>query len=277
MMSRLSSGVLLCVLGAVCVGNVGCIYSQKVWVDGYASESLKFVDSVRVSASGDICVVYAPNLVREVYERTGALQAKVKPKRFAKVGARRAIILTGPDLRRLAHLGGSGTRSVIRAAALKPLIRPRSHTAHAHNVRAVEGMTCDWRDVPVVVVEQLKFSSAAARKTLKLGSTKKEKKRFKRRLEQMAEEFKVKEKERQERAKKKARKEDKAILWAKYLEVPDGQGARIMLQIPGRRGYNPWSYPVRVLLVAPAAAADILEAAVVGTIVVISLPYLIFK
>jgi len=276
-MPRLYRVVLLCAFGVICTGSAGCVYSQKVWVDGYATESLRFVHSVRVSQSGDISVVYAPSLVREVYKRTGALQAEVKMERFAGVGARRSLILLRPDLNRLAHLGGSGTRTVIRAAALEPYLRPRGHTAHAHDVVTVEGMTSDWRDVPVVVVEPRTFSAKAARKKLKLGSSKKEKERFKVRLKQMAEEFKIEEKQRQERAKKRARAEGKAILWAGYLEVPDGQGARIMLQIPARRGYNPWSHPVRVLLVAPAAAADILEGAVVGTIVVFSLPYLIFQ
>jgi len=274
MMSRLFRGVLLCALGAICLGNAGCIYSQKVWVDGYATESLKYVDRVRVSKSGNICVVYAPNLKREVFRRTSALQAKVKTERFAAVGARRALILTRADVHRLTRGHNSG---VIKASALLPFLWPRSHTAHAHNKLAVEGMTSDWRDVPVVVVEQRTFSSKAARKTMKLGRTKKEKERFKQRLKQMGAEFKVKEKKRQERARQKARAEGKAALWAGYLEVPDGTGGHVLLQMPARRGYKPWTYPVRVLLVVPAAAADVLEVAVVGTLVVLSLPFMAFQ
>jgi len=270
MTSRLCRAVLLCALCLICLGGAGCVYSQKVWVNGYATESLKYVHSVRVSESGGICVVYAPNLQREVFARTGPLQGKVKLERFARVGARRAVVLTPSDVYRL--MGGHDT-GVIRAPALEPFLRPRSHTDQAHDVEAVEAATSGWQDVPVVVVEQRVFSAAAAHKRLKLSGSKKDREK----LRQMGKEFVAKEKKRQERERRKARAAGKAIFWAGYLEVPNGQGEHVMLQIPVRRGYTPWTWPVRVLLVAPAAVVDVAEVAFVGVVVVVSLPFLLFE
>jgi hypothetical protein len=274
MVSRLCRAVLLCAVGAACLGGAGCVYSQKVWVNGYATESLKYVHSVRVAESGSICVVYAPNLQREVFARTGPLQGRVKVERFARFGAKRAVVLTRSDVYRL--MGGNDA-GVIRAPALEPFIRPRAHTAHAHDVEVVEAMTSGWREVPVVVVAQRIFSARDARKKLKLGSTKKEKARFKERMKQMAKDFADKEKKRQERARQEARARGDAVLWAGYLEVPNPQGGYAMLQIPVRQGYKPWTWPVRVLLVAPAAVADVAEGVVVGVLVVCSLPFLPFQ
>jgi len=240
--------MLLGFLAILCICQSGCFYwTQKVWRDGYAEETVRFkpavAPTVRMSAEGDLCVTYGVRVSRRRGERGEFLRPDWGYS--TAVGASRVLILMRDDLRRLSTITKHQDVPIISAKDLHDRVLPSRVTKLAFDQDRVDRLTAEWREIPVVLFEFLPRDP-----TLHGRLSNAERKRL------------------LQEARAEARTAGKAFVPGNLsfihhkrtgLEVPDGKGGRVLLVLPERHDRSLWPWARRVLLTPPALALDVVE------------------
>jgi hypothetical protein len=247
--------MLLSFMAILCICQSGCFrWTQAVWEVGETWEEVQSVSSIRVSAQGDVCVIYNVSHSRRRLAWNRILRSTNPPVGGVSCDARRAIMVMAEDVQRPAVRKADPDAPITLSEAPPRLTLPSRVRKLTLDEDRVERRTAGWRKIPVV---HFKFdrSESGSRTGLAKGEIRKKK--------MLAE----------ARATGAAFMPENASAGHNYhVEVPDGRGGRMVIPLPVRNGINPWRYPLRILLTPPAVALDITEAAVGSVVVVATAP-----
>jgi hypothetical protein len=240
---RMGRMLLLVLMAILCICQSGCFrWTTAVWEAGDVSEENYIVSSVRMSPEGDLCVIYEAGHSRKHFD-----WSQVCTFFDALVGsdyrrASRAIILTAEDLQRLTARRAAWDAPFMRSAVPEDRVLPPKAWKLTFDQDRVDRETAGWREVPVIL-----FWTGSRRSGQDWRAHIAEDQTRKRKMWAEARDTKA---------------AFQPNVAGHELEIPDGEDGRMLIELPIRRGCNPWNYPVRILLTPPALAADLVEGVV---------------
>jgi len=233
--------MLLAFMAVLCITQSGCcfFFTRTVWGERYTKECPGPVRSVRVSPDGDLCVTYAAYLNR----RTLCPGAPFLPRwhNWNSDEADRAIILMHDDLRRLSA-GAQGRTPIPWISAPREYVLPTRVTKLVFDKKRVTRLTATWRELSILRLDIPPDADAPTRRDAVA-----QRKKLRDEARKIGAVF-----ESHDDARGPGRMRSRTT-----LEVPDGAGGRIVLELPTRDPSNWPTYPRRVLLTPPALALDI--------------------
>jgi len=125
--------MMLAFLAILCVCQSGCFrWTERIWKDTHIHENPSAVNSVHMSAEGDLCVIYT---------------ASSPPPRK---DLSRALVLMHDDLRRLVNDAEERSVPATLREALAPHVLPSDITEPTFDQSRVSQIISGWREIPVV-------------------------------------------------------------------------------------------------------------------------------
>jgi hypothetical protein len=229
--SRLARSAVLVV--ALC--STGC-FTQAVWERGQYNWHFSELESIRVSAQGDVCIIFACGARRGDKELAGYRRCLLIPER--------EIAAPVPGIREHYELAASPSRYML----------PPGAWTKTFDEAVIAEQTAGWREVPFVVVAprwgEFEFGDGPP-----AGATAEELRAW---ADGAGDRWEARQAEKEKRA-DEARNAGLAVLDDLSLGIPWGDGNRFELRMPyGQEAASPGSKVGRILLTPPAVVADVI-------------------
>lgn len=224
----------------------GCM-TRKVWSDGKIREQWPRFESVRVSPTSEICILY--EVIQEKSHRPwGGIQVlDVQPTWKPVIGRsyRRCLLIPAEAVATLPRHEADADKQAV-PPNLQQCVLPRNVRQRAPDRRAIES-TAEWTVVPMIC-EMTAFGNDPKYRNRPWNEAKALANEFNRQQQELV---------------MTARQEGKAT-WQRsvgHWEIPIPNGERVLVDLPMRAaGFAGWSYPLRVTLTPLALAGDIITA-----------------
>lgn len=215
------------------IGSLGCC-TAAVWDYGYISASSYQLERVLVSPQGDVCVICDVAQERragfKVIERVGEFQ--------------RCLFLTSGEIRLLAQSRPGYPYPVVGAEEVKKRIQPGDPAIRRFDERGVADRTKGWKEIAVADISLEACEEKLGPEPVDTMGRRDWVEKRDALLKGLLEE---------------ARKSEAAarLFGEDLVELPYGSEGRIGLEMAFPGGRSLWSYPIRVILTAPAVVADV--------------------